>query len=49
MTEDTKITFGKQFFTKNTGSVYEFYLSGEIEDASGTIYKHDFSIVFGLN
>jgi ATP-dependent protease ClpP protease subunit len=34
MTEDTKITFGKQFFTKNTGSVYEFYLSGEIEDAS---------------
>lgn len=34
MTEDTKITFGKQFFTKNTASVYEFYLSGEIEDAS---------------
>jgi ATP-dependent protease ClpP protease subunit len=34
MTEDTKITFGKQFFTKNTGNVYEFYLSGEIEDAS---------------
>jgi len=34
MTEDTKITFGKQFFTKNTGSIYEFYLSGEIDDAS---------------
>jgi len=34
MTEDTKITFGKQFFTKNTGNIYEFYLSGEIEDAS---------------
>jgi ATP-dependent protease ClpP protease subunit len=34
MIDDTKITFGKQFFTKNTGNVYEFYLSGEIEDAS---------------
>ena len=31
---DSLLTTGKQFFTKNTGSVYEFYLSGEIEDAS---------------
>ena len=34
MIEETKITLGKQYFTKNTSNVYEFYLSGEIEDAS---------------
>ena len=34
MTDETKITLGKQYFTKNSGSVYEFYLSGEIEEAS---------------
>lgn len=43
MTEDTKITFGKQFFTKNTSNVYEFYLSGEIEDASE--YSEWFDII----
>jgi len=34
MIDETKITLGKQYFTKNTSNVYEFYLSGEIEDAS---------------
>ena len=34
MIDEPKISLGKQFFTKNTGSIYEFYLSGEIEDAS---------------
>lgn len=34
MIEETKLTLGKQYFTKNTGNVYEFYLSGEIEDAN---------------
>ena len=34
MTDETKITLGKAYFTKNTGSVYEFYLSGEIEEPS---------------
>jgi hypothetical protein len=31
---DSLLTTGKQFFTKNTGNVYEFYLSGEIEEAT---------------
>jgi len=43
MTDETKITLGKQYFTKNTGSVYEFYLSGEIEDASE--YSEWFDII----
>ena len=34
MIDEPKISLGKQFFTKNTGSIYEFYLSGEIDDAS---------------
>ncbi len=34
MTDETKISLGKQYFTKNSGSIYEFYLSGEIEEAS---------------
>ncbi len=43
MIEETKITLGKQYFTKNTGSIYEFYLSGEIEDASE--YSEWFDII----
>jgi ATP-dependent protease ClpP protease subunit len=31
---DSLLTTSKQFFTKNTGNVYEFYLSGEIEEAT---------------
>ena len=31
---DSLLTTSKQFFTKNTGSVHEFYLSGEIEEAT---------------
>jgi len=43
MIDETKITLGKQFFTKNTSNVYEFYLSGEIEDASE--YSEWFDII----
>jgi len=43
MIEETKITLGKQYFTKNTSNVYEFYLSGEIEDASE--YSEWFDII----
>jgi ATP-dependent protease ClpP protease subunit len=43
MTDETKITLGKQYFTKNTSNVYEFYLSGEIEDASE--YSEWFDII----
>ena len=43
MIDETKITLGKQYFTKNTSNVYEFYLSGEIEDASE--YSEWFDII----
>jgi ATP-dependent Clp protease protease subunit len=33
MTEDIKITTPAEYFTKNTGNQYEFYLSGQIESA----------------
>jgi ATP-dependent protease ClpP protease subunit len=40
---DSLLTTGKQFFTKNSGNVYEFYLSGEIEEA--TEYTEWFDII----
>ena len=43
MIDETKITLSKQYFTKNTSNVYEFYLSGEIEDASE--YSEWFDII----
>lgn len=43
MIDETKITLGKQYFTKNTANVYEFYLSGEIEEPSE--YSEWFDII----
>jgi ATP-dependent protease ClpP protease subunit len=40
---DSLLTTGKQFFTKNSGNVYEFYLSGEIEEP--TEYTEWFDII----
>jgi ATP-dependent protease ClpP protease subunit len=41
MTEDIKITTPSEYFTKNTGNQYEFYLSGEIESADNYISWFD--------
>ena len=41
MIDEPKITLGKQYFTKNAGNVYEFYLSGEIEAATEYIEWFD--------
>jgi ATP-dependent protease ClpP protease subunit len=41
MTEDIKITTPSEYFTKNTGNQYEFYLSGQIESADNYIQWFD--------
>ena len=41
MTEDIKITTPSEYFTKNTGNQYEFYLSGEIESADNYVAWFD--------
>jgi ATP-dependent protease ClpP protease subunit len=41
MTEDIKITTPAEYFTKNTGNQYEFYLSGQIESADNYIQWFD--------
>jgi ATP-dependent protease ClpP protease subunit len=41
MTEDIKITNSHEYFTKNSGNQYEFYLSGEIESADNYIQWFD--------
>jgi ATP-dependent protease ClpP protease subunit len=41
MSEDIKITTSNEFFTKNTGNQYEFYISGEIESADNYIQWFD--------